>query len=96
LREELLKLNPEIVFGPNKYFVSLYLQKQNFAVIRFRKNSMNVEIKRSETLVKKHLPNRTTHRNINGTNIGNIYENENFADVINMLFEVSKIIEVKA
>ena len=42
IREDLLKLNPEIVFGSNKYFVSLYYMKQNFAVIRFRKNSINV------------------------------------------------------
>ncbi len=91
LRNELLKLNNNIIFGSNKYFVSLYVKKQNFAVIRFRKNSMNVEVKRSETLVKKHLPNRSIHKNVNGTNIGNLIEDEDFSDVVTMLFEISKI-----
>jgi predicted ATP-dependent endonuclease of OLD family len=95
IREELLKLNPGIVFGPNKYFISLYNPKQNFAVIRFRRNSLNLEVKRSEKFVKKLLPNRNTHKNVNGTNIGNIYETEDFTDVINMLFEVSKSVKVK-
>lgn len=95
LRKELLLLNNKIVFGSNKYFVSLYISKQNFAVIRFRKNSMNIEVKRSETSVKNHLPNRNIHKNVNGTNIGNIIENEDFADVVTMLFEVSKPVQAR-
>lgn len=91
MREELLKLNPEIVFESNKYFVSLYFIKQNFAVIRFRKNSINVLVKFSEATVKEFLPNRNFHQTKNGTSIDNISEDEDFTDVIDMLSKVSKI-----
>lgn len=91
LRDELLRLNPEIVFGSNKYFISLYFQKQNFAVIRFRKNSINILVKFSEFIVKRYLPDRNIHQTKNGISIENIEENDEFTDVIYMLYEVSKI-----
>ncbi|OWP83925.1 hypothetical protein BWK59_07940 [Flavobacterium davisii] len=95
LREGLLKLNSEIIFGSNKYFVSLYSKKQNFAVIRFRKNSMNILVKFSEAIVKEYLPTRNFHQTKNGISIDNIEEIEDITDVINMLFEVSKIRKVR-
>lgn len=91
IREELLKLNPNIRFASNKKFVSLYSSKSNFCVIRFRKATLNVEVKFSEKEVKKHLQNRNIHTTLNGTVIDNITEGEDFLDIINMLFEVSKI-----
>lgn len=89
LRNELLQLNNNILFGSNKYFVSLYIEKQNFAVIRFRKNSINVLVKFSEAVVKKHLTDRNFHQTKNGISIDNIEENEDFSDVVTMLFELS-------
>ncbi|EKT3972904.1 ATP-dependent nuclease [Flavobacterium psychrophilum] len=95
IREELLKSNPKIEFFSNKKFVSLYSSKSNFCVIRFRKNTLNVEMKFSEVSVKKHIPNRNIRTTQNGTVIDNINENEDYSDIIDMLIEMSKIQKVR-
>lgn len=95
IREELLKLNSEVEFVSNKKFVSLYSFKNNFCVIRFRRNTLNVEMKFNEADVQKLIPNRNLRTTQNGTVIDNITENEDFSDIINMLTEMSKIRKVR-
>lgn len=95
IREELLKLNSEVEFVSNKKFVSLYSFKNNFCVIRFRRNTLNVEMKFNEADVQKLIPNRNLRTTQNGTVIDNITENEDFSDMINMLTEMSKIRKVR-
>jgi len=95
IREEVLKLNSEVEFVSNKKFVSLYSFKNNFCVIRFRRNTLNVEMKFNEADVQKQIPNRNLRTTQNGTVIDNITENEDFSDIINMLIEMSKIRKVR-
>lgn len=91
LRESLLRNNPDINFGSNKYFISLYVDKKNIAVIRFRKKEMNIEMKSREEQVKQFLPNRNIRKRVNGIVVDNIKENDDFTDVLNMITELSKI-----
>lgn len=95
IREELLKSDTKIQFISNKKFVSIYSSKSNFCVIRFRKTTLNIEMKFNEVSVKKHIPNRNLRTTQNGTVIDNINEDEDYSDIINMLIEMSKIQKVR-